>query len=455
MSMKPSNITNLSNISFSEVGDAFRISLCLLDAERKIVYMNRSFGYDFGVNPEEAIGQDDTFFSKEQLMLDDVFLFKRSFCRSVRRMEGRAFVTAIPLLDEKGEVKYVGITMESENALDEIRRSFDALVSNTSDSIHIQSPEEQLRPMLGRHPKMEELRNFIKLIGPSDASVLIMGESGTGKEVAADCIQALSSRKDAPYVKINCAAIPPSLLESELFGYEAGAFTGANRQGKVGLMEIANNGTLFLDEIGDMPTEMQPKLLRALQHGEIFRVGGSTVHKTNVRVIAATNSNLDQKIAEGKFREDLYYRLAVIPIHLPSLRERRSDIIVLTNHFLSIFSEKYKKDVFLKDDIRELLFAYDWPGNIRELQNIIEYYVVCSPDEHGISPEQLQRAFRGTKPVGFTGSLEERMAAFEKSILKAELERYPSLRQTAKALDIDSSTLSRKAKRYGITLDKE
>ena len=453
-------MNNLSNISdpllvpLAAVGDAFRISLCLLDRDGKIVYMNKSFSYDCGVDPVKAIGKTESYFTREP-MCDDVFLYKLPFSRSIHRMDSKAFITAIPILDEDGEVAYVGLTIENEQALDEVRRSFEALVANTTSSVHIKSPDEQLRPLLGRNKKMEELRSFIKLIGPSDASVMIMGESGTGKELVADCIQALSLRRDAPYVKINCAAIPASLLESELFGYEPGAFTGANRQGKAGLMEIANHGTLFLDEIGDMPAEVQPKLLRALQHGEIYRVGGNTVHKIDVRVIAATNSDLNKKIEQGAFREDLYYRLAVIPVRVPPLRERRNDITMLTNYFLSIFSEKYNKNLFLKEDVRMLLENYDWPGNIRELQNVIEYFVICSPDEQGLSAQQLRRALRKDAPVAADDSLETRVHAFEKSLLEEALTTYPSLRQAAKALGVDSSTLSRKAKRYGIALNKE
>lgn len=449
-----SKTDRLLQVPINRVGDAFRISLCLLDREGKIVYMNKSFGYDCGVDPVKAIGKTESYFTREP-MCDDVFLYKLPFSRSIHRMDSKAFITAIPVLDDDGEVAFVGLTIENEQALDEIRRSFEALVASTTSSVHIKSPDEQLRPLLGRNKKMEELRSFIKLIGPSDASVMITGESGTGKEMVADCIQALSLRRDAPYVKINCAAIPASLLESELFGYEPGAFTGANRQGKVGLMEIANGGTLFLDEIGDMPSEMQPKLLRALQHGEIYRVGGSTVHKTDVRVIAATNSDLNKKIEQGTFREDLYYRLAVIPIQVPPLRERRNDITMLTNYFLSIFSEKYQKNLFLKEDVRRLLESYDWPGNIRELQNVIEYFVICSPDEQGLTAQQLRRVLRKDSPQVTDNNLESRLHAYEKGLLEDALQTYPSLRQAAKALGIDSSTLSRKAKRYGISLNKE
>lgn len=275
--------------------------------------------------------------------------------------------------------------------------------------------------------------------------------------MAADCIQALSSRSEQPYVKINCAAIPAHLLESELFGYEPGAFTGANAKGKKGLLEVANGGTLFLDEIGDMPPELQPKLLRALQHGEVYRIGSTKVRHTDVRIIAATNVDLNQKIVEGKFREDLYYRLAVIPVRIPPLRERKSDIFLLASYYLSIYCGKYNRNLVFPDDIEELLKSYDWPGNVRELQNVVEYYVVCSPTSEGLSCEQLQTVFRHpvTGPGRPGSTLEDKLDAYEKQLLQEALEEEKSLRRAAKRLGIDASTLSRKARKYGLALHRE
>ena len=376
-------------------------------------------------------------------------------------MDGFVFITAIPMFDEAGAIRFVGMTMENEAALNEVRRSFEALVASTERSVHIQSAADRhaaiLRPLMGRHQSMVRLREFLKQIGPSSASVLITGESGCGKEVAADCIQALSSRSEQPYVKINCAAIPAHLLESELFGYEPGAFTGANAKGKKGLLEVANGGTLFLDEIGDMPPELQPKLLRALQHGEVYRIGSTKVRHTDVRIIAATNVDLNQKIVEGKFREDLYYRLAVIPVRIPPLRERKSDIFLLASYYLSIYCGKYNRNLVFPDDIEELLKSYDWPGNVRELQNVVEYYVVCSPTSEGLSCEQLQTVFRHpvTGPGRPGSTLEDKLDAYEKQLLQEALEEEKSLRRAAKRLGIDASTLSRKARKYGLALHRE
>ncbi|MDR1573093.1 MAG: sigma 54-interacting transcriptional regulator [Clostridiales Family XIII bacterium] len=447
--------TNADTLDIRELGDAFRVSLAVFNADGKFVYMNRSFARECGVNADEAIGKDESFISPNPTMLTDVFLYRRMICHPVRRMDGFVFITAIPIFHPNGSIRYVGMTMENEASLNEIRRSFQGLVENTEGSVQIKShTNEQLvfRPLLGRHASMRELREFIRQIGPSSASVLITGESGCGKEIAADCIQALSDRSTQPYVKINCAAIPESLLESELFGYEPGSFTGADSKGKPGLLEEANGGTLFLDEISDMSPLLQPKLLRVLQHGESYRIGSTKTQKTDVRLITATNADLHRKITEGKFREDLYYRIAVIPIRVPALRERRSDIFMLASYYLTLFCEKYNKNLTISPEVEALLTQYHWPGNIRELQNVMEYYVVCSASEAGLDCRRLRQLFRHSLPEASASgsSLEYRISAYEKQLIEETLSDGISLRQAAKRLALDASTLSRKARKYGI-----
>lgn len=215
-------------------------------------------------------------------------------------------------------------------------------------------------------------------VAPTDASVLITGESGTGKEVITNQLYQASSRFNKPFLKINCAAIPETLMESELFGYVPGAFTGASKNGKTGIFEMANSGTLMLDEIGEMSMPMQTKLLRVLQNHEVTKVGSSKAIPIDVRIIAATNRNLLECIKEKTFREDLYYRLNVVPISLAPLRERKEDIDVLVHHFLDVFNKKYNKQVEIYSDALHLMTAYNWPGNIRELENVIERLVVIN-----------------------------------------------------------------------------
>lgn len=213
---------------------------------------------------------------------------------------------------------------------------------------------------------------------------------GVGKEVVADEIYRLSSRSDKTFVKVNCASIPANLLESELFGYEKGAFSGANSSGKQGLFEMANGGTLLLDEIGDMPMDLQVKLLRAIQNKEITRVGGTKPIKLDIRIIAATNSDLKRKISEGTFRQDLYYRLNVIPIYIPPLRERLNDLDDLCDHFVAFFTEKHGRAFTLTDDQRAIMKQYTWPGNIRELENVIEYLTICASGTKEVADEMLR-----------------------------------------------------------------
>jgi two-component system nitrogen regulation response regulator NtrX len=231
---------------------------------------------------------------------------------------------------------------------------------------------ESRESLIGESPAMKNLKETIEIVSKVDSTVLIIGESGTGKELVARSIHRLSKRADKPFVDINCAAIPDNLIESELFGYEKGAFTGATK-GKKGKFEIADEGTLFLDEIGDMPMLAQSKLLRVLEERKISRIGSVDNIPVDVRVIAATNKNLEEEVKRGNFREDLFYRINVVPIYVPPLRERGEDIIILAEHFLSAFSKDYKREKpELSDDVKEIMLGYSWPGNVRELKNLME-----------------------------------------------------------------------------------
>lgn len=235
--------------------------------------------------------------------------------------------------------------------------------------------------VIGESSQMTRVLKICAHVAPTMSSVCLLGESGTGKEVIADAIHACSSQTEGPIVKVNCAAIPETLIESEMFGYEKGAFTGANPHGSAGKFELANGGTLFLDEIGELPLSMQAKLLRALQDKAITRIGGSKVIKLNFRLITATNRNLEEMVKEGTFREDLYYRICVIPIHLPPLRERKDDILLLANEFLTELNDKQVQKQHFSVDVQNAFLGYDWPGNIRELRNCVERMSILSMEE--------------------------------------------------------------------------
>jgi len=242
-------------------------------------------------------------------------------------------------------------------------------------------PEEKFDGIIGRSASLRAVLDEVKIVAPTDSTVLILGETGTGKELIAQAIHKRSSRRDRPFVRVNCAAIPSGLLESELFGHERGAFTGAIAR-KIGRFELANGGTIFLDEIGDIPSELQPKLLRVLQEQEFERLGSTQTMRVNVRVVAATSRDLPQMVADREFRSDLYYRLNVFPVRLPALRERSEDIMLLVRHFVGLYSKRMNKRVKeVPQRAVHVLVAYTWPGNVRELQNCIERAVILSPGE--------------------------------------------------------------------------
>ncbi len=309
--------------------------------------------------------------------------------------------------------------------------------------------------IVGQSEAILNLIEVIKKVATTDTTVLITGESGTGKSMIAKAIHFLSDRKDKPFITINCAAIPETLLEAELFGYEKGAFTGAHSS-KKGKFELADGGTIFLDEIGDMPLSLQAKLLRVLQDREIERLGSEKVIKVDVRVIAATNRDIYKLVQEGQFREDLYYRLNVVPIHVPPLRERKEDIPLLVEHFLQTYNSKYHKKVKLSPDAIESLIEYNWPGNIRELENTIERLVVMHEGtvrSVDLPPHILayRRKLLGSEPV----DLPKRIQATEREKIIEALERTGYVKsRAAKLLGYTLRQLDYRIKKYGIEIKK-
>ena len=313
--------------------------------------------------------------------------------------------------------------------------------------------------LVGHSRPMEQLRNTIGKVADSYASVLITGESGAGKEVVAFAIHQNSPRKAQPFVTINCAAIPEQLLESELFGYVRGAFSGADPKGRVGKFELAHGGSLFLDEIGDMPLHLQAKLLRVLQEKAITRVGSNNVINIDVRIIAATNKNLYNMVENGQFRQDLYYRLNVVPLALPSLRERKEDIATLAQYFADEFSDSYQRPrQKLPADVVNLLYAYHWPGNIRELRNVIEYIYVMQGDASGINASHLppHLLHAGEKASSDRPDPLQKGAAVpaEKDAIALALTQFghsvEGKKRAANSLGIGIATLYRKIKRYDL-----
>ncbi len=307
--------------------------------------------------------------------------------------------------------------------------------------------------ILGNSHKMQEVFHLISQVARSNANVLLLGESGTGKELVANAIHYNSLRSSKPLVKVNCAALPGNLVEAELFGYEQGAFTGANKQ-KAGKFELAANGTIFLDEIGSLILESQGKLLRVLQEKEMERLGGTKVIKVNVRLIAATNIDLAEAVEKGAFREDLFYRLNVYPIYLPPLREREADLLLLADHFLEKYAKEYEKDIRrISTPAIDALTRYHWPGNVRELENCIERAVLLC-EEQVIHSYHLPMTLQTAEDTGTqqSKSLDEAVAGFERDMLIDALKSSRgNVRQAAKALSTTERIFGYKVKKYGIT----
>lgn len=314
--------------------------------------------------------------------------------------------------------------------------------------------------LIGKDPKLLELKRLGIQAAKTDFPVLITGETGTGKEVFAKAIHLESERRDGPFIAINCGAIPDNLLESELFGYEEGAFTGAKRGGKPGKFQLANGGTLFLDEIGDMPFPLQVKLLRVLQDAQVERVGGESPIHVDVRIVAATRQDLQTMMKAGTFREDLYYRLAVINIEMIPLRDRPMDILLHANCYLSELNRKYKTSIILSDRVKKCLRAYSWPGNVRELQNVLAgAYASCDKviiDLENL-PIKVSSPSRGTgmEPELQGGRLSDAVSAYEAKMIRNSLQRNgQNVRAAAEELGIERSFLYRKMKRLNIGIQR-
>jgi transcriptional regulator with PAS, ATPase and Fis domain len=350
----------------------------------------------------------------------------------------------------------IGELKESEKIRDQLSKEVNILKTQLKIA-------DQTDEMVGSSKKMRELREMIHQVASSDATVLIIGESGTGKELVVNLLRNLSDRHDKPFLKVDCNTINESLLESDLFGYEKGSFTGANTR-KKGKFEIVDGGTIFLDEIGDISPKMQAALLRVLQNGEIIRVGGNEAINVDVRVLAATNVDLAKAVQEGRFRLDLYYRLNIININLPPLRERKEDIVELAAHFVKHYRKAFKKDIdFLPNRIINRLLMHDWPGNVRELENVIQRAVLMAKnniitDKELVFDTNPTPASNSNYQTNFFDkiqkkSLKELMAEIEKDVIKEILfKNKGNVQQASQILQIGKTALYDKMKRYKISV---
>lgn len=444
-----------------KIFDPLPIPLIFIDKDSKIRMINQVFADFLGLSKEDIIGKDVVEVDKHS-RFPYVFKTKKSEIAWKHTFENghTAIVHRIPVLDNNGELEY-GVGMVLFEDLEQFR---DIITKNKLLETEINMYKNQIKEMYGAKYSWEtiignsEKMGGVKFIGKraseSISNVLILGESGTGKELFAHAIHNDSARSFSPFVKINSAAIPTELLESELFGYEEGAFTGAKKGGKIGKFELANGGTIFLDEIGDMPLSMQAKLLRVLQEKEFERVGGNTLLKVDVRVIAATNKDLKKLIDEGLFREDLYYRLNVMTLEIPPLRERYGDIEELIVVLLKKLSNQLGKYVIsISDSAMEYIKGHDWPGNVRELENVLERAINLT-DQDTILPAHLPVYLTKSKKPPLDGPvrpLKEIIEDTEKEAIIRCLDYTDGNKlKTSKLLDISRSSLYEKMEKYKI-----
>ncbi len=424
-----------------------------VDADGKIFYVNEKYSKILGVRISSIIGKNIRIIEKgatiiEVLDTGKAIKRKNNYVKSLNKFLD---VRIYPIFDsDKLKGAYSIFTDVTEIA--ELNKEMDRVSQMAQDYNNQLYAEKKMKELniIGESPSyINIILNAVK-VAETDASVLLLGENGTGKEVLCQFIYKNSLRKENPLITLNCSAVPENLIESELFGYESGSFTGSSKGGKLGKFELADKGTIFLDEIADMSLSMQAKLLRVLETGEIEKIGSEKKIKVDVRVISATNKNIEEMIKKGEFREDLYYRLSVITMELPPLRERDHDSILFLNHFLDHYNEKYGKNLVFSNEALNKIISYDWPGNIRELKNCIEHCVIlCNDKEIALNhlPRKLQLIDSST--MGTT--LEDVVNKAEERALK---EAYKTFNGDAdsisKKLNISKRTVYRKLNKYNI-----
>lgn len=431
----------------------------ITDGQGNVLRVNHAYERITGIKASEIIGKDMRQLVQEQYYNQSVTLLvmEKGECITINQTvknDRKILVTGNPVFDAEGNLFRVVTNVRDITELvhlqEQLTKTKEQTLKYETELSHLRSMQMKEQEIIFRSCSMAQAIATATKIAEVDSTVLITGDSGTGKELIAKLIHKRGKGVAKPFIKINCAALPEQLLESELFGYDPGAFTGAKKEGKPGLFELAHNGTLFLDEVGDMPLVLQAKLLRAIQDKEFMRVGGTKSIKVTVRIIAATHRNLAEMAKEGSFRKDLYYRLVVVPIHLAPLRDRKEDVPLLIIHFLEKFNKHFGYNKTISPGVIDKLTEYPWPGNVRELENIMERMMVTATEEEltiDCLPENLKnKSFlprRGTK-------LKTAIEQVETFLLTETYKEYQSWQKVAEVLAVDRATVYRKAKNYGL-----
>lgn len=423
-----------------------------------VLRVNKAYEQITGYTAARLIGK-----SMHQLIAEGLFersvtleaiYHKKPFTTERKGVSGNTLlVTGRPVLDEKGDVFRVVVSVRDFNELNRLRHEVQyqrALAQHFAAELNIQRVRVNSEKLVAKSPAMIQVVELAARVAQFSTTVLLLGESGVGKEVLARFIHENSNRAEKPFIKVNCAAIPETLLETELFGYAPGAFTGATREGKPGLFELAHRGSILLDEIAEIPLSLQAKLLRVLQEPEITRVGETRPRRIDVRVVASTNKNLSEEVKKGRFRGDLFFRLNVVPINIPPLRERAEDIIPLVSLFSQRLQEKYGAGKVFKAEVLNRFLAYQWPGNVRELENLVERLFVVAPGKEidlGLL-DTFQYGEKGASSSPVTVHdlvpLKRAVQEVERQLIERALSIYGSSYKAAEVLKVDPSTIIRK-----------
>jgi PAS domain S-box-containing protein len=441
----------------------------ITDQNATTIKINHAYEEITGLKKEEVLGRNMTDLVREKIISVSGSLMvlhdKKPVTLEQHFKTGKhALITSSPIFDHNGELVMVVTNVRDLTEIYNLKREVQEKTETMKklrmelDRIH-DCPDQEF---IVKDDATLSAMLLANRVAPMDTTVMLLGETGVGKEVMAKYIYHQSTRSKNSFIRVNCGAIPENLIESELFGYEKGAFTGASKSGKMGLFELADKGTLFLDEVGELPKDMQVKLLRVLQEQEIVRVGGLHPITIDVRIIAATNRDLEKMVRNNTFREDLYYRLTIFPIYIPPLRERCNDITPLAKFFLDKLNHKYNLKKYFSDVSIQLLNEYSWPGNIRELKNIVERAVIIS-NGNEIKPENLHinQTKRVNASAGITGhfsspgilipktaNLKATLDKLEFQYLEQAYQQYGNVREAAKSLNMTASTFVRKRQKY-------
>lgn len=443
---------SMSNLDFDldtlvKILDYSSDEIFVLDKNMKIIYVNDACKKHYGLDKEDVLGKKSVELVENGYwtpsIFPEIFNKKEPFVVKQKTILGAELLTsAVPILNEENEVELVVTTAREMQSY--------KIIKAREESLDTAEQPESPFAIITNNEKMKNVLKFSQKVALANSTILILGESGTGKSVLAQYIHENSKRKNGPFLTINCAAIPAELMESELFGYTAGAFTNASKSGKKGLIESVEGGTLFLDEIGDMPLPLQAKMLQVIQDKKFIPIGGNKEKKVNVRIIAATNKNLADMVANKTFREDLYYRLNVVDIHMPPLRERPDDIVPLTYNFLYKFNRMYEVNKLISEECLEWLTYFSWSGNVRQLENLIEKLVITSEDVIGIEdlPEGIythgKRQIEQTTP----SSLNEAVEQAKRETVRFSYKLNQSSRKVAADLQISQTQAAKLIREY-------